>query len=103
VVCSFQNDRGRGHLTNGALDEPPTCTVENTIVCLWGNAAPKILLSPPMNIDDNRSCPVCLNGEGAGCKVVVGRGSGGRLRHCLRSRSSRSAWENEKDLKRDFD
>jgi hypothetical protein len=36
---------------------------------------------------------MCLNGEGAGCKVVVGRGSGGRLRHGLRSRS---AWENEK-------
>jgi hypothetical protein len=36
-----------------------------------------------MNIDDNRSCPMCLNGEGAGCMVVVGRGSGGRLRHGL--------------------
>jgi hypothetical protein len=38
---------------------------------------------------------MCLYGEGAGCKVVVGRGSGGRPCHGLRSRS---AWKNEKDF-----
>jgi hypothetical protein len=37
---------------------------------------------------------MCLDGEGVGCKVVVGHGSDGRLRHGLRVKSTLESDEN---------
>jgi hypothetical protein len=41
-----------------------------------------------MNVDDSRCRPMCLDGEGVGCKVVVGHGSDGRPCHGLRVKST---------------
>jgi hypothetical protein len=84
-------------LSNGALGEPrraPTCTVENAIVWHDETVVPKIPPSSRMNVDDSRRRPMCLHGEGVGCKVVVGHGSDGRPRHGLRVKSTLESDEN---------
>jgi hypothetical protein len=47
-----------------------------------------------MNVDDSRCRPMCLDGEGMGCKVVVGHGSDGRPCHGLRVKSTLESDEN---------
>ena len=47
-----------------------------------------------MNVDDSRCGPMCLDGEGMGCKVVVGHGSDGRPCHGLRVKSTLESDEN---------
>jgi hypothetical protein len=47
-----------------------------------------------MNVDDSRCRPMCLDGEGVGCKVVVGHGSDGRPCHGLRVKSTLESDEN---------
>ena len=49
-----------------------------------------------MNVDDSRCRPMCLDGEGMGCKVVVGHGSDGRPCHGLRVKSTLESDENFK-------
>jgi hypothetical protein len=47
-----------------------------------------------MSVDDSRCRPMCLDGEGMGCKVVVGHGSDGRPCHGLRVKSTLESDEN---------
>jgi hypothetical protein len=49
-----------------------------------------------MDVDDSSGRPMCLFGEGVGCKVMVGHGSDGRPRHGLCSKSTLESDENFK-------
>jgi hypothetical protein len=49
-----------------------------------------------MNVVNSGSRPMCLYGEGVGCKAVVGHGSGGRPRHGLHVKSTLESDQNFK-------
>ena len=47
-----------------------------------------------MDLYDSRGFPMCLYDEGMRCKVAIGHGSDGRLRHGLRNKSTLESDEN---------